>query len=387
MRHAPFTAALSCVVAACQSAPEPVVIDESGPLARVDLVSTVPRAHALELIDVDGDGHLDLVVSGEGLDVLRNDGRGGFARMACAPLPGPGPCLAVECADVDGDGRLDLLAAEHDEGPYVFVFLGDAEAGFVPAPRPRVTLDATPHLHTLEVFDVDGDGHVDLVSDSWPEDRLVVARGKGDGTFVEPGEAFAVPPTPIQNLAAGDMDGDGVVDLVTPAHEREAVSVLLGDGRGGFALADGAPFASFGGFSTLALADLDADGDLDVAEVHRSDSSTRFLQDGLSILLNDGAGRLSHAPGSPHLDLSGRAVDLAIADVNGDGLLDVVTISETTQVASTFLGGPAGLRFVGHDSLLGRPTDIAAGDVDGDGRAEVFIARHRTAELLVLRAE
>ncbi len=375
---------LLCVLPACSSSNAVLLVDD-GPLEHVGTVTSVTGAQCVQPFDVDGDGDLDLVVSGEGLDVLRNDGAGEFTRIAGAPFSEPAACLAVTFGDFDGDGRLDIAAAEHDDGPYVFLYLATPAGSFRHAPHSPITVDAEPHLHTLEAFDADGDGHLDLLSDSWPQDRLVLVRGRGDGTFAAPGGQFAVPPSPINNLAVGDLDGDGHLDIATPAHDSDAVSILLGDGRGAFTLRDGAPFASFGGFSTVELVDLDGDGDLDIAEVHRGDPTTQYKQDALSVLLNDGTAAFTHAPGSPFTNLSGSAVDLAVGDLDGDGHADIVTISETTRVVSTFRGSPDGFTYAGSNSVTARPIDIAVADIDNDGRAEILIASHRTEDVTVLR--
>jgi hypothetical protein len=357
-----------------------------GPLVVRSTLTVHPRPWALELADVDGDGDLDVVVGGDGVDVLLGDGAGGLTRAPGSPYSGPTVAEDFAFGDFDEDGRGDVVVAEHDEGPRLFLLRGAEAGGFELALGSPFVVDATPHVHTVAALDFDGDGHLDVVTDSWPENRLVLVAGRGDGTFVTPGRQIPVPPSPINNLRSGDLDGDGVIDIVTPAHDLEAVTVLLGDGRGGFAQAPGSPYRSFGGFSTLAVADLDRDGDPDVAEVHRSDSSTRYKQDALSLLINDGAGRLTHAPGSPFTDLSGRANALGVGDATGDGWPDVVTLSESTRVLSLFVGGEEGWRSLGDSVPGGQPRDVELGDLDGDGRAEVIVTDAAGDRLVILGA-
>ena len=377
-----FVVLVSCSAADSESDVERPADD--GPLVVRSSVPVLERPWALELADVDGDGQLDVVVGAEGVDILLGDGAGGLVRAPGSPYTGPTIAEDFAFGDFDEDGRGDIVVAEHDEGPRLFVLRGTADGGFELAAGSPFVVDATPHVHTVAAGDIDGDGHLDIVTDSWPENRLVLVHGRGDGSFEAPGRQIPVPPAPINNLRGGDLNGDGTLDIVTPAHDREAVTVLLGDGVGGFAQAPGSPYPSFGGFSTVSLADLDRDGDLDVAEVHRSDASTQYKQDALSLLLNDGTGRLAHAPGSPLTSLSGRANALGVGDATGDGWPDVVTLSESTRVLTLFAGGPSGWRNLGSNTPGGQPRDVELGDLDGDGRAEVIVTDADGGRLLIL---
>ncbi|MFG0316690.1 MAG: FG-GAP repeat domain-containing protein [Planctomycetota bacterium JB042] len=383
-RIGPVAAMAAAVAAGLVACAEPPVdrAFPAGPLVGRSTVALAHRADALALHDVDGDGVLDAVVGGDAVDVLLGDGEGGFRRAPGAPLEGPVAAIDFAFGDLDGDGRTDLVVAEHHE-PRFFVWLGGEEGRFRPAPTSPVTVAAVPHLHAIALVDLDGDGALDVVTDSWPESRLVLVRGRGDGTFEAPGTTVPVPDVPIVNLRAGDLDGDGVPEIVTPAHDHRAVTVLAADGAGGLRETPGSPFPSFGGFSRVALADMDRDGDLDVVVVHRSDASTEYTVDALSVLANDGAGRLAHAPGSPHFELSGRAAEVAVGDVDGDGRPDAAVLTERTRVVALFLGGPDGLRLAGTHPAGGRPRDVAVGDLDGDGRAEVLVTDEARGALTV----
>jgi hypothetical protein len=319
------------------------VHDEPGPIAASDL---------------DADGHADLVVGGGAVDVLLGDGRGGLARAGGSPLRGPKDTADFAFGDFDEDGRVDLVVAEHDR-PRFFLFLGSGERTFRHAPRSPFGVDAKPHVHTIGAADFDGDGHLDVVTDSWPESRLILVPGNGDGTFELPGRKLAVARVPIHNLRLADMNGDGRADLVTPAHEHRAVTVLLSDGSGGFGPAYGSPFPSFGGFSYVAVADLDRDGDADVAELHRSDRFTPFKVDALSILLNDGSGRLRHGAGSPFQPLPERSGALALGEFDGDGWVDVATASEAERAIALFRGGRDGFDRDRDTPVRGRPVGLA----------------------------
>src|SRR5436309_1362955 len=105
-----------------------------------------------------------------------------------------------------------------------------------------------------------------------------------------PGSPIAMAGGP-QNIVSGDLDGDGTLDLITADHGR-SVTVLLGDGRGGFHLAPSSPTGLPVSPGEMALGDLDGDGKLDLA-------LTDHDSYGVTILLGDGRGGLAPAPGSP----------------------------------------------------------------------------------------
>ncbi len=383
-RHFAAAACLALGIACSARVDDEAPGAADGPLAVRGSIPVHAEPWAIAAHDVNGDGRLDLVVGGAAVSILLGDGAGGFQ-----PAPGTPFTELVEAADFafgdfDGDGRTDVAVAEHDAAPQFFVLRGTDGGGFELAPGSPFGVDATPHLHTIAAFDFDSDGDLDVVTDSWPESRLVLVEGRGNGTFALPGRQLAVPEVPIQNLRAADLNGDGLCDVVTPAHDREAVTVLLGDGRGSFRQASGSPFRSFGGFSKLELADVDRDGDADVVEVHRSDASTRYKTDALSILLNDGGGRLAHAPGSPLVGLPDRSNELALGDVDGDGWTDAAVIGETAGVVALFRGGESGFRSAGVTAVPGRARAVAVADLDGDGRAEVLVTDSSGGRVVVL---
>jgi hypothetical protein len=358
---------------------------EEGPLVERASIEVHERPWALTVGDANRDGHLDVVVGGAAVSVLVGDGKGGLTSAPGPPFDELIEAMDFAFGDFDEDGRTDIAVAEHDSEVARFHLLqGTTGGGFEPTSGSPFAVNATPHLHTIAAMDIDTDGHLDVVTDSWPESRLVLVAGRGDGTFVTPVKQLAVPEVPIQNLRAADMNGDGLVDVVTPAHDSESVTVLLADGRGSFTQAPGSPYASFGGFSTVALGDVDGDGDTDVIEVHRSDQSTQYKEDALSILLNAGDGRLAHASGSPLRGLPDRSNEVAVGDVDGDGRLDAVVLGETDGVVELFLGGAETMRSAGVNAVGGRARGVAVGDLDGDGRAEVLITDWSGGRVIVM---
>src|SRR5262249_22023808 len=149
----------------------------------------------------------------EDLVILLGDGRGNF-RMAGTFRGGPHP-PEIEPAGFDRDGEIDP-ALPHHRGPPVTVLLGDGNGGFRPAPGSPLAVKSKPHPHTIAAADVNGDGLLDLVIDSWGENRLTWLAGDGKGGFAAPGVSIEVGRKSYRNLRVADLDGDGRKDIVVP---------------------------------------------------------------------------------------------------------------------------------------------------------------------------
>jgi len=348
----------------------------------------VGRAPGYVLVeDFNGNGNLDMVVANEqggDVSVLLGDGKGGFSPARCSPFPAGHNPNDLAVGDFNRDGRLDLAIANH-ETQHLTVLLGDGRGGFAPAPNSPFTVAVRPHTHGVATGDFNGDGNLDLVTDSWGEDRLAVLFGDGDGSFGTPGTYVAVGKHPYQRIRVADLNGDGNADIVSPNLEGDNVTVLLSDGKGGFRQPTSSPVPCGDSPFNVAVGDVNADGKPDLAIVNSpSSTSDRSGKDGLTILIGDGLGAFTTMVGSPFV--TGKFPNIpAIGDVNGDGVADVAVSNPDVDNITIFtMSRQSSLASRTTISVRGHPKGLAIRDVNGDGKAEIVITNNTRDSVTVI---
>ena len=137
-------------------------------------------------------------------------------------------------------------------------------------------------------------------------------------------------------LAAADVNRDGKLDLITANNEDGDISVLLGDGQGGFTRARGSPFPCGPSPYPVALADVNGDSHLDIVVPNTAPGPTT-----ITVLLGDGRGEFRAAPRSP-FQANDRAYFVAVADLDGDSKPDIVATHDDATIATLHLGDGKG---------------------------------------------
>ena len=326
----------------------------------------------LTAADLDRDGFEDLVavtvssVSRDRVAVFINRQDGTFEAPDLYPLDG-GP-VSVTAADLNGDGHVDLVTANRGSGDLALLFNGGP--GWFASPR-RLPLGDERRPRFVGHGDIDGDGDTDLLVLSSGIDRLSVLRNRGRGTFDRLPEVD-VGRDP-RHLALADFDGDGRIDVAVANFLDETITVLFGEG--GRLTLPAAPRPQH-----VELADIDGDGDPDIILASGQRQEPR-ADGGVSVLRNLGARRFAEST------VHGPARDVlrvVAVDWDGDGDLDVVAGANDRSgrlalspfallVYSNPGSGPFGadtedVRVVRSER---RPESVVAADLDGDGGMEV----------------
>lgn len=211
--------------------------------------------------------------------------------------------------------------------------------------------------------DFNGDGLADMAVSSDNPDKVALFMNSGNGTFGAPAFVQTGGGTGPDDLATADVDGDGDTDIAVTLHNVGAVRLLLNVGAGAFSL--GASVAVGANPITIASGDFNLDGRPDFATANR-DANT------VSVLLNQGGGAFSSASYAVNLDPRG----VAAGDFDNDGDLDLVASNHDSRNL-TVLWNSGGSFTRGPDLSLGssvRPESVSAGDLDGDGDGDIAVA-------------
>ncbi|MCB0969142.1 MAG: VCBS repeat-containing protein, partial [Ilumatobacter sp.] len=360
-------------------------------------------ATVLALVDIDCDGDLDALVrdpiAAFGVDLWLNDGAGGFTAGPTGladPLSG--------FADANGDGALDFVGSDILGTPALY--FGDGAGGFtdsgadlgagpglqavlgrfdgdavmdvavLEAGTVRVALgagDGVTDSTELVMFvtsdglvadDFDHDGDLDLVGFAMASGRLEPYRNDLPSGFTT--LALTGASRDYEGVTLYDHDEDGFLDVFTWAAAPVATTaVFVGDGSGGYSS------ATTGGVADLQqvlLADFDGDGDIDILAGSMNDASSASL----SWYQNDGLENFTKITITTAGMTADTIRDLKVADVDSDGDLDIVTVSQVdNRIAWWNNDGSGNFTQVVISTSLVSPRAVDAMDFDGDGDIDI----------------
>lgn len=311
----------------------------------------------------------------------------------------------VTVADVNGDGFPDLLATNTYSSDTISVSLGNGDGTFGKA---STYYSGGGYPSTIVPVDIDGDGHIDLLVANQAscyacsgDGTVAVLLNKGNGTF-KPAVSYdagglGYGPIGGSKLSVVDVNGDGVLDAVVvnclpsgfplgsngcgDGIANGVVGVLFGNGNGTFQAVVTYDVGGAGGGGSLAVGDLNGDNKPDLVISNACVSSQNCAQGSIGVLLNNGDGTFKKSVVYP--TAGSGATGVLLADINGDGKLDILAGGCSTGNCWA-QNGIVSIAMGKGDGTFGAPTafdsggrladGLAVADVNGDGKLDIIVA-------------
>lgn len=329
------------------------------------------------LVDLDNDGDLDLFLDAHNGDsvVALNNGHGVFSRVTTGSWPST---EVHEMFDINGDGKVDLNATFQDGGSQWWI--NHSTPGNVNFTATSVTRDGNTSRSQV-LMDFNGDGKVDWLRSAPP--GLVIDFGDGNGGFTQGSLTFTIPGTDSNDNASflpGDFDGDGKIDLLILTggnYDGTLGKTALWHNNGNMTFTDVTASAGIPTNGTIAkgVGDFNQDGNLDfVATENKSMPPVIYLNDGQGHFTKKANAISGVAAGNLDYSFWGTAIT---TDFDNDGITDIIMAGKYYLLV---LRGTGGGNFTNMDNAWGIKDTAAMsvddgltfGDIDGDGDLDII---------------
>ncbi|CAM2707178.1 unnamed protein product [Rotaria socialis] len=305
--------------------------------------------------DINNDNHVDMIVSNyymDSIDILFGRGNFTFDSIATYSIGSPAAPQSVAVADFDNDSQLDIVVANHGANT-VTVFLGYVKGNFT-----------SQISYSTVIFDINNVG---------------ILLGYGNGSFSNVTTYSTGDGSAPHFIGAGDFNNDSILDIAVVNNGNNGFVVLFGFGDGSFLCGNfygtgqaSAPWA-------LAIGDFNEDNQLDIAVTNSAlNSISIFLQNGKDIY----AGMQSYSTGS-----KSQPYAVAVADLNSDGLLDIVVANYGTDNIGIFLGRRGRVFSTLATYSTGTssgPSDIDIADLNNDNQLDIVVSNYRIDNIAIL---
>jgi hypothetical protein len=336
-------------------------------LKTVKTIFTPTNQFPSNVVDVNHDGKMDLVYIVQStpaqIAVSLGDGTGSFGAFIYSPMPQGGGNWNPIFGDLDGDGKPELFV-DHSSGSFLDIFLNNGQGGFVYSR----SIEQSGELIAAEDFD--GNGNADLLLlDSHvlngTERFFMIRLGDGGGGFTDP-QYYQMTTPPVEQhlkVVTGDFNGDGWRDIAAGVHDGDPalkVKIFLNNGKG---LLFDSPAAGISSADPIAVADMNGDGLADLV-------GTGADNNGLIVSINQGSGSFTSVTYPERSDLSGARV----VDFDGNGAQDLIVSYFGSDIylypGVTLMLNDGQGHLSPHE--IRKPSTGIAADLNGDGKTDFF---------------
>jgi hypothetical protein len=236
--------------------------------------------------------------------------------------------------------------------------------------QPPLVIPVGEIPHTVSAGDLNGDGRLDLTVANLGSGTITRLLGNGDGTFGARADlpTLSMPHTVLPR----DLDGDGRLDLAVTQMGGNAVAVMRGNGDGTFGSRRDYPMP--GSPMVLDVEDLDGDGDLDVAVTNQTAGA-------VGVMPNDGSGAF---PEYREYETGARTHGMDVADLDRDGAPDLIVANDGAGTLSVLRGAGDGTFLAKTDYVTSSPHIVAAADLNADAMPDLVVANFHAGTVSVL---
>jgi len=337
-------------------------IEIEGTIFSHQLIEVGEGESTIAISDVNADSHSDVVISNlsdNNLIVFLGDGDGNLSNSGYFHA-GEQP-TDLTTADINNDGFNDLVIANH-ETSYLTILNGDGLGGFQQAPNSPLSVNVKSHPHTVRLQNLDGDENADLIVDSRAHNGLLILKGLGNNFFKMPGKLFEVGTDPYRGFATGDVNNDGLVNIATPNQNEiglflnlKSENILFGKKN---SVVSESPFA-------VELADINGDGAIDLIKASEGGLVEIIPGNGLGEFLTEK---------KSFIRMNSGAKQIAIGDINGDNITDVLISSWSSEVLA-IIGGRRNFNTMHfRNESIPNTWGLAIADLNEDGKCDFIIA-------------
>src|SRR5919197_1179740 len=346
--------------------------DGAGAFAAGPPITTGNGPVVVATADFNRDGNSDLAVANDGsrnVGIVLGDGRGGFVAASGSPIPLDGSPGRLLASDIDADGDPDLVVPVFNSKVWqVEIMLGDGSGRFAPAPSGTVARRSPYGSDGVGTGDFNGDRELDLAVGNTETKGVLILRGNGAGGF----RLTQTVATRLHGgaLATADFNGDGRSDLAVASSYSNGVAFLSGTSSG-LRPNRGSPLQIAGYPHTIVAAGVDGDGRPDVA-VGNGESVT--------LLLGNGRGGFHEAAYSPFSTRHSSGL-VGVADFDGNGEGDLLTSGPSILFRTAADPSPKAARV--RSRAIFRTARITLLAADGARVAAVTTRKHGCGDIRV----